>query len=60
MTMIVKGKSAGTPVLPGEYGAIEGGFYFEPDDGFDISVVGEEDFGTQPPDAVHLKSRSIM
>lgn len=60
MSLIWKAATAGTPVLPGEYTDIDGSFFFEPDDGFDIGVAGQPDYGIQPPDAVHIKSGSIM
>jgi len=60
MSWQISGNGLGTPVLPGEYGAIEGGFYFEPEAGFDIGTPGSDSYGAQEPDAVHLKSGSIM
>lgn len=60
MSLTWKAATAGAPVLPGEFTDADGSAFFKPDDGFSIGTAGQPDFGTQPPDVVHLKSRSIM
>jgi hypothetical protein len=60
MSWQVSGRGLGKPVLPGEYSTQEQGFFFEPNDGFDIGTAGQLDYGIQPPDAIHIKSGSIM
>ncbi len=60
MSWQISGKRLGTPVLPGEFEAITGNYYFKPESGFSIGTAGTANYGIQEPDAVHLKSRSIM
>jgi len=45
MSWIVSGRSLGTPVLPGEFEAVSGNFYFEPETGFDIGTPGSDSYG---------------
>jgi hypothetical protein len=45
MSWQVSGNGLGTPVLPGEFEAIGGNFYFEPETGFDIGTPGSDSYG---------------
>lgn len=58
--LIVTGKTAGTPVLGGEIAALPGGRFFRPTGGFTIGTAGQQGYGTTSPDAVHLRSGSIL
>jgi hypothetical protein len=60
MSLTWKAATAGIPVLPGEFTDLDGSPFFEPNDGFDIGTAGQLDYGIQPPDAIHIKSGSIM